>query len=146
MNKNQGFTLIELVVVIAVIAILAATIISIINPFEAQRASRDSIRLSQLNGISSALELYFASYKDYPATPTSGNLDLSQFNSRISWTESVGCGIRYTKITNGYTLIAPLESASFKIPEGSTVISIVSKPSDYNCPSVTNVILVKVTQ
>jgi len=36
MNKNQGFTLIELVVVIAVIAILAATIISIINPFEAQ--------------------------------------------------------------------------------------------------------------
>ena len=56
-NLNSGFTLIELIIVIAIIAVLAASIISFINPFEIQRNSRDSIRVSNLNSLSQALEL-----------------------------------------------------------------------------------------
>ncbi len=146
MKKNQGFTLIELILVVAIIAVLAAAVLSILNPFESQKTARDSVRLSQITNISAALELYFAQYKKYPETPTSGTLDLSNFNNRISWSESLGCGIKYTKTTTGYTLIAPMESTGFKVPEGSNTLSIVDKPSDFSCSAVTKVILLKVTQ
>lgn len=147
MKNSKGFTLIELIIVIAIVAILVASVLSIINPLESQKNARDSVRLSQLTNISAALELYFAQYKKYPDTPASGStLDLSNFNNRISWGESMGCGIRYTKTTDGYILIAPLESAGFKVPEGTNTLSIVTKPSDFNCTATTKVIQLKVSQ
>jgi prepilin-type N-terminal cleavage/methylation domain-containing protein len=147
MKNNKGFTLIELIIVVAIIAILGAAIISIIDPFESQKLARDSVRLSQMTSISSALELSFAQNKSYPNTPSTGkNLDLSNFNSRISWTDSTGCGIKYSKTSDGgYELISAVESKAFKVPEGNSTISIIDKPSDFSCAAATKVIRLKVS-
>ena len=60
MNKNKGFTLLELLIVIGILAILATVIIVAINPAELLRRARDSQRLSDLSSITSALAFYMA--------------------------------------------------------------------------------------
>lgn len=60
MNKNKGFTLLELLIVIGILAILATVIIVAINPAELLRRARDSQRISDLSSITSAIAFYLA--------------------------------------------------------------------------------------
>lgn len=53
--KNQGFTLVELLVVIAIIAILAAVVVLIINPLELTRRGRDATRLADLANLQNVI-------------------------------------------------------------------------------------------
>ena len=64
MKRKKGFTLIELMVVISIIGILATIII--VTFVNAAAKSRDSKRKTDLNAISSALEMYFYDNKFYP--------------------------------------------------------------------------------
>ncbi len=130
MKKNHGFTLIELVIVIAIIAVLATTIVSIINPVEYQKVARDTVRLSSLNSISQALELYFAEYKSYPDALANGTIDLSAYNSRISWDDPSNCKYKYEKVSDSaYNLYATKESKSFSAPAGQFLVKIVNDPA-----------------
>lgn len=62
MNRPQkGFTLIELLVVIAIIGVLAAVVLIALNPIEILKKGRDSTRLSDLNTLRSAINIYVAS-------------------------------------------------------------------------------------
>ncbi|MFC1711953.1 type II secretion system protein [Patescibacteria group bacterium] len=56
MQKNKGFTLIELIVVMAILAIIAGGLIG--NFFTSQRKARDAERKSDLKQIQNALEMY----------------------------------------------------------------------------------------
>jgi prepilin-type N-terminal cleavage/methylation domain-containing protein len=56
MNKQSGFTLIELLVVIAIIGLLSSITITSLD--SAKRKARDSVRISEINEIITALELY----------------------------------------------------------------------------------------
>ena len=147
-QNNQGFTLIELVIVVAIIAILGASIISLINPFEIQRSSRDSVRVSNLNSIAQALELYFSQNKSYPTTLDTAAKDaLKSFNSRISWEDPTGnCNVTYTKTTSGYEIYLPKESLSFAFPGGQSLISISPTPSGYSCGNteITGIIKIEI--
>ena len=133
--SNSGFTLIELIIVIAIIAVLATTIISVINPVEYQKVSRDTVRLSNLNSISQALELYFASNKTYPTNlDAAAKTALESFNSRLSWDDPTGnCSVTYSKTSSGYILYLPKESASFTVPGGQSLVSVENTPSGYTC-------------
>lgn len=66
-QKKQGFTLIELLVVIAIIGILSAIGLVALNG--AREKARDSKRQTDLQGIATALALYYDDNNAYPATP-----------------------------------------------------------------------------
>ena len=64
-RKNNGFTLIEIVVVIAIMGVLSAVIYS---SFDASRQkSRDQKRVSDISTIQLALEQYFQKNGIYPS-------------------------------------------------------------------------------
>lgn len=60
-NKNKGFTLIEILIVIGIIIILATGIIISLNPGRQYAKSRDAIRAAHLQSIMSAIYQNIAS-------------------------------------------------------------------------------------
>jgi prepilin-type N-terminal cleavage/methylation domain-containing protein len=58
MYSRKAFTLIELLVVIAIIAILAVVVVLTLNPAALFQQSRDSNRLSDMQTLTSAINLY----------------------------------------------------------------------------------------
>ena len=66
-KKQNGFTLIELMVVVAVIALLSS--VALIAFMSARQKSRDAKRLSDMTQMNTGLALYFASNRGYPSGP-----------------------------------------------------------------------------
>jgi prepilin-type N-terminal cleavage/methylation domain-containing protein len=56
MKKNQGFTLIEILVVVAIIAILAAIVLVAINPSKRFKDANDAQRKANVESILSAIQ------------------------------------------------------------------------------------------
>ena len=69
--KRKGFTLIELLVVIAIIGLLST--LSVVSLNSAREKARDANRKSDMNSISTALELYNVEEDHY--LPTAGTCD-----------------------------------------------------------------------
>lgn len=69
-NKKNGFTLIELLVVISIIGILSSLVIFSING--ARESARDARRITDLEQIAIALEMYRLNCNGYPASVTFG--------------------------------------------------------------------------
>lgn len=61
---SRGFTLIELLVVIAILGILASIVV--LNFQKGMEQSRDARRIQELYQISQSLQLYHATYEEYP--------------------------------------------------------------------------------
>jgi len=59
-QPTKGFTLIELLVVIAILAVLMSVVVITINPAEMLKKSRDSRRVSDLDALRTALNLYLS--------------------------------------------------------------------------------------
>ncbi len=64
MNKEKGFTLVELLIVIAIIGILAAIAIPQYSKYR-QRAF-NSAALSDLRNFKTSMETYYADNQEYP--------------------------------------------------------------------------------
>ena len=62
--RVRGFTLIELLVVVAIIGLLSSVVLSSLN--SARMLARDSRRVSDLNQLRTALELYYDANNRYP--------------------------------------------------------------------------------
>ncbi len=69
---KKGFTLIELLIVIAIMGIL--TSITVSQFVTAKKKANDVARKSDLNGISKALQMYFADYGEMPAASVDGKM------------------------------------------------------------------------
>lgn len=57
LRKNEGFTLVELLIVIAITAILAAVVVLIVNPLELTRRGRDATRIADLANLQQAINV-----------------------------------------------------------------------------------------
>ena len=124
-NWCRGFTLIELLVVIAIIGILAALVTASISDSRAK--SRDAARLSQLNELETALELYYLDHDQYPVvfavplTDLEGELsptyiraipDDPLYTGTLCQLSSDGGNYCYNSNTGqGYTLLAAHEGS-----------------------------------
>lgn len=71
MKKTNGFTIVELLIVIVVIAILAAITVVAFNGVQGR--SRDAQRVSDMQSIVKALELYKTTNGAYPAAVPTAN-------------------------------------------------------------------------
>lgn len=61
---RNGFTLIELLVVIAIVGILASVILASLN--QSRVRARDAKRISELQEINKALDMYYSDHGRYP--------------------------------------------------------------------------------
>lgn len=84
MDKNRGFTLIEILISVAIIGVLAT--IGIISYSKAQIIARDSKRKDDLRALQTALELYYQRNRFYPPGSSSCAADANyQSNTSTSW-------------------------------------------------------------
>jgi len=85
---KRGFTLIELLVVIAIIGLLSSIVLASLNTARAK--ARDAERRSDLEQLSTALELRYSDTGNYPSTagwldnPNHGGLDAALTPTYIS--------------------------------------------------------------
>jgi prepilin-type N-terminal cleavage/methylation domain-containing protein len=61
---QKGFTLIELLIVIAILAILSTAVVITLNPAQILAQNRDVRRMSDLDNIKSAINLYLTTVDD----------------------------------------------------------------------------------
>ena len=83
-KKQQGFTLIEILIVVAIIAILASVVLIGLGP--TQRAGRDARRLSDLREVQTGLELYYNKCGYYPGNPVASGA-CTGFVSGNTWAD-----------------------------------------------------------
>ncbi|MDD3646329.1 MAG: prepilin-type N-terminal cleavage/methylation domain-containing protein [Candidatus Gracilibacteria bacterium] len=79
-NKNQAFTLVELIVVITILAILATIAFISLNGYASN--SRDSKRLSDLGSMKKVLELYYLKNNHYPEPDNVVNIT---YSGSLAW-------------------------------------------------------------
>jgi len=128
---NNGFTLIELMIVIAIVLILSATSLVLFDPVEKQKEQRDALRVSNLSQIASQLELYYAVNKKYPQDLTTGTGGINEnnvgINAKVSIKDPIeGCEVYYKvdSESTSYNLYAMKQSINFTVPKGQYLISI----------------------
>ena len=107
-STNKGFTLVELLVVIAIIGILSSVVIASLNT--ARQKARDARRISDIQQIKLAFEMYQDSCNRYPSTLTdaanngcSGTTKLGDFLSTIPTDPVTLAGYSYAVFGAGAT-------------------------------------------
>ena len=80
-NSKKGFTLIELLVVIAIIGILSSVVLASLN--SARKKGRDARRVSDIQQMQLALELYFDANRQYPLLFNVANIVTPGYMSAI---------------------------------------------------------------
>ena len=70
-NTKKGFTLIELLIVIGILAILVAAVVVVLNPAQLLAQARDGQRMSDMDSLRSAINLYLATAASPSLTTTS---------------------------------------------------------------------------
>lgn len=77
-RSQQGFTIVELLVVVLIIGVLAGIILQVMNPAGVRGKAKDSQKAADLGKIQTSLELYFSDNRNYP---TSGCIQLTGSNA-----------------------------------------------------------------
>jgi prepilin-type N-terminal cleavage/methylation domain-containing protein len=97
-RKQQGFTVIELIVVLVVIGILASLIVFSYNGVRSR--DRDALRQSDIDTLQSQLEVFYAENSRYPTLSQLNNSEwlaenMPDLNLETikdpSWTDTTGC-------------------------------------------------------
>lgn len=161
----KGFTIIELLVVVTIISILSAVILLVSNPFTLRAKTRDAQRIHDISTISSALEIYLADNKVYPASGSGGactpatstwqRVDNGSTSSCLYSALVPSSGLRYMNIlptdplgsgstpsspcsastANGYYYVSSANGGTYLLV---TLLEIDSADTRHQCPSLAN--------
>lgn len=89
---DQGFTLVELLLVIGILGVLGAVVLATLNPFTQIQKGRDAKRKADLASIQRALETYYEDNGRYPAQAANCVYEIQGNNGDgddcISWGET----------------------------------------------------------
>jgi len=108
MNKKQGFTLMELIVVIAIISLLASIVLSQLG--SAKQKGSDSGKIRTLAEVRNALNVYFNDSNGGNGTyPTTANLTTKLVPKYIA---SINPNIKYFSDGKAYHLAIILSSSN----------------------------------
>lgn len=124
--KNNGFTLIELIVAVGILGILAVAAIMALDPVAQLQKSNDVRRKSDLAQIQRALESYYQDHGKYPQSSNYEILDPNQSPNLRAWGSSWGPYMNilpqdpnssskyayYASTGQSYTIYASLERPS----------------------------------
>lgn len=142
MKKNQGFSLVEMLIVVAIIGVLST--VSLVSFGSARRSARDARRLSDIKQIQLALKSFYTDNGYYPTTVTPGrsigsgsNSYLLQVPSNPQPRSEKGCpdqDYTYTQLEDGqrYALSFCLSGHTDNLDSG---IKAVTNDGILNCPA-----------
>ena len=124
-TRNQGFTLLELLIVIAIIAILSVILILVLDPSETLKKSRDSQRMSDLSTIKTALGLYSTSVAaPYMGGASSNTACKGSTSSDTSYAASDKFFYSYPSDAPGATISdATLDGGTTSVPAAGQVVN-----------------------
>jgi len=121
-TKQQGFTIVELLIVIVVIGILATLVIVTFSGI--QQRARDTQRQTDINAIQGHLEAYYASTGTYP---TLAMLNSTAFRAKYmkglpadALVDPGGTTIAATLATNGYQYLPEAAGAACPAETGTS--------------------------
>lgn len=88
-GRQNGFTLVELLIVIGVLSIIVSAVLLILNPFTQVQKGNDARRKSDLSQIQKALETYYQDSGRYPAHSSTPAYRIIRLDgSTANWGES----------------------------------------------------------
>lgn len=138
LTSNNGFTLVELLIVMGVLGIIIGSVFFTLNPLEQIQKSRDAQRKNDLAQIQRALETFYNDYGRYPENTTDYKIDedltvgISELNWGDSWAPYIttlpqdpasGRRFVYSADSQTYRLYASLERGGKDLdtckPDGS---------------------------
>ena len=136
LNKTEGFTLVEILVVVTIIALLAS--LAVVSYSQFVKQARDAKRTTDIEQIRAAIELYrnFDTGGAYPATVDfSGSGTIADANATYLGKvpndplSSSGYSLYYISVSpfTDYTLCAYLENG------GTAVVGTTCGPSSLQC-------------
>jgi len=136
-KTNKGFTLIELLVVIAIIGLLSSVVLASLN--SARQKARDARRVADLKQIQTAMELYYDTCKQYPATlaTTANNCTgaTATFGTYLSTIpKDPGTGSDYMYGTAAVNSVANMTYCAAANMEGNPPVPFASQPA---CTGIT---------
>lgn len=98
-DKNKsGFTLIELLVVVSIIGLLSSVVLASLS--SARMKARDTLRMSHLDQIRNALELYYNTNNSYPVISRWATSEPTTYDSGASWANFQTALLPYIKLPN----------------------------------------------
>lgn len=98
LKKTKGFTLIELLVVVAIISLLSSIVMASLNG--ARVKARDTVRISNLEQIKNALELYYSTNNSYPGIGRWATSEPTSYDAGTSWASLQTALLPYIKLPN----------------------------------------------
>ena len=75
-SRDKGFTLIELLVVVAIIAVMASIAAAAVDPAQRFSDTRNARRVTDINAIMDAVQLYNVDNGSFPAAITATSTEI----------------------------------------------------------------------
>lgn len=112
MKKNQGFTLIEALIVVSVLGVLAGVSVGVINYSEQKKHAENAVKMANLDKTTSAIEAYRLLEKFYPVDTNDDGNPLNDNPGLAKYLDLWPTGAVYEKSGSQFLVYVPKSTTS----------------------------------